>query len=478
MDQGDSKHFDVLIIGGGATGLGCAVDAQSRGLSVLLLEKYDFAKGTSSRSTKLIHGGLRYLEQGNLSLVFEALHERGYLLQNAPHLVTPLPFIIPAYKWWERPLYSLGLKLYDYLAGSFNIENSTHLSAKDVMEKMPTLQTEGLRGGTRFFDAQFDDARFAISLMRTCQNLGGVIKNYTPVTNLIKEEGVVCGVETSVGSFYAKKIINATGIFTDELRNLDNPLTDPIMKPSQGIHLVLPKKFLGSDEALVIPKTKDKRLLFMVPWHDHVLLGTTDLPVDFPVIEPKAKEREIDFILKNAAPYLNLPPTREDILSVFAGLRPLVRESGKLTRKLARTHKIFVSESGLITITGGKWTTYRRMGEEAIDCAFPNTKSTTKSLHLHGFRGSDKDHFEKGSRLHADLPYYEGDVIYAVRYEMAKTLDDVLSRRTRALFLNVKAAIEIAPRVAKIMADELKVESTWIQKELNTFEEISKFYTP
>lgn len=471
-------EFDVLVIGGGATGLGAALDAASRGLRVLLLEKFDFAKGTSSRSTKLIHGGLRYLEQGMLSLVFEALHERGYLLKNAPHLISPLPFIIPAYKWWERPLFSFGLKIYDILAGSFNIKSSKHLTCLEVLERLPTLQEKHLKSGTLFYDAQFDDARFAIALMRTCQNLGGVLKNYTPVTGLIKNMGKVCGVNTPQGAFYAKKIINATGIFTDEVRNLDDPLAEPMMKLSQGIHLVLPKKFLGEGTALVIPRTKDQRLLFMVPWHDHVLLGTTDRPVDFPAIEPKAKEKEVDFILKNAAPYLTCPPNRADVLSIFAGLRPLVREGGKLTRKLDRTHKILVADSGLITITGGKWTTYRKMGEDVIDVAFPKTQSKTKSLHLYGYKGSDIDHYDKGDRLHSDLPYYERDVTYAVRYEMAKTLDDVLARRTRALFLNAKATIEIAPKVAKIMADELKQDAKWIQKELKDFEAIATLYLP
>lgn len=464
-------YFDVIIIGGGATGLGCAVDSAARGLKTLLLEKYDFAKGTSSRSTKLIHGGLRYLEQGHLSLVFEALHERGYLLNNAPELVKPLPFIIPAYKFWESAVFSIGLKLYDLLAGRFNIQASKHLSKKMVLERLPNLQGKGLRGGTLFYDAGFDDARLAIALMRTCQELGGTLKNYTPVTSLIKNDGKVEGVVTPNGCYRAQKIINATGVFTDDLRSMDEPLKSSIIKVSQGIHLVLPKSFLKSDHALLIPHTKDKRLLFMVPWLDHVLLGTTDTPVNEAEIEPHAKDSEINFILKNAAPYLSKAPTKQDILSVFAGLRPLVKKPGKLTKKLSRSHEIFTSKSGLMTITGGKWTTYRKMGEDAINTAFPDTTSLTKTLKLQTHSNS-----KKGKRLHKDLPYFEEDVIYAVRFEIAQTLDDVLSRRTRALFLNAKAALEIAPKVADIMAEELKRDEKWIKTQLQCFNTLAKGY--
>lgn len=490
MESCSKKCYDVLIIGGGATGLGAAVDAASRGLSVLLLEKHDFAKGSSSRSTKLIHGGLRYLEQGNLPLVFEALHERGRLVQNAPHLVHPLSFILPCYKFWEVPFYAFGLKIYDLLAGKSNLSPSSHLSKQEVMKALPLLNPESLRGGTQFYDGQFDDARLAITLMRTCQNLGGILKNYTPVTSFIKEEGQLIGVETPEGPFFGKKIINATGVFTDEIRQLDDPLVSKVMMPSQGIHIVLPRHFLPGNEALIIPHTQDKRLMFMIPWHGHVLIGTTDHEVPCPLIDPKPEEGEIELILEALKPYLTLKPQKKDILSVFTGLRPLVQEKGKSSKKIARNHKIFTSPSGLLTITGGKWTTYRLMGEEIIDKAYPETHSVTKTLHLHGYTptssftdpfsvyGTDASLLKKDTLLHPDLPYFESQVIFAIHHEMAKTIDDILSRRTRALFLNAAASLEIAPRIATLLAQELGKSPEWAQKERESFSQLAKSYLP
>jgi glycerol-3-phosphate dehydrogenase len=465
--------YDVLIIGGGATGLGAAVDAAARGLNVLLLEKYDFAKGTSSRSTKLIHGGLRYLEQGNLSLVFEALHERGLLIQNAPHLVEPLPFILPCYHFWEVPYYATGLKLYDLLAGAKNLAPSSFLSKEKVMRSLPHLVSKHLRGGIHFYDAQFDDARLAISLMRTCQALGGTLLNYTPVTSFIKKDNLIIGVETPVGPFFAKKIINATGIFTDELRHLDDPLLPNMMTQSQGIHLVLPRHFLPGEEALIIPHTQDQRIMFMIPWHGHVLVGTTERTVNTPIIDPIPQEKEIEEILMNLKPYLSIEPQKKDILSVFAGLRPLVKKEGKDSRKISRHHQIFTSASGLLTITGGKWTTYRLMGEEVIDKAFRGTKSQTKNLRLH-----QNPPIPKTDKLHPDLPYFESEIIWSIHHEMAKTVDDILSRRTRALFLNANAALESAPRVATLLAQELHHPPEWITEQVSTFSKLAENYLP
>ena len=490
METGNQKCYDLLVIGGGATGLGVAVDGASRGLKTLLLEKYDFGKGTSSRSTKLIHGGLRYLQQGNISLVFEALHERGLLCKNAPHLVHPLPFVIPNYHFWERPFYGMGLKIYDTLAGKLNFEPSKHLTSTQTLNRIPTLKKEHLKSGTLFYDGQFDDARLAITLARTLHDLGGDLFNYTPVKALIKKNQKVIGVYTNRGEFYAKKVVNATGIFTDDIRRLDDEMAPLIMKPSRGVHLVLPSHFLPSESACIIPHTEDHRLIFMVPWYEHTLIGTTDVEVTAPTIEPKASDAEIDFILKQIEPYLENPPKRSDILSVFAGLRPLVQEEGEGSTSTSRSHKIFESDSDLITITGGKWTTYRKMAEDTVTLAFPDTRCETDTLHLHGYTtdadprghlsvyGSEAVAIDTTEKLHLHLPYYAGEIIWAVRYEMAKTVEDVLARRTRALFLNAKAAIEIAPKVAEIMAKELKKDKKWLEDEVHAFKSLAQNYIP
>jgi glycerol-3-phosphate dehydrogenase len=503
------EMWDLIIIGGGATGLGTAVDAAARGFKTLLLEQSDFAKATSSRSTKLIHGGLRYLQQGNISLVVEALHERGLLAKNAPHLFYALPFLLPNYKWWEGPFYGAGLKIYDLLAGKLGIESSVSLSREETLNEAPNLNPKALRGSTIFYDGQFDDARLAITLAQTAADKGAVLLNYMPVTSLIKEHGVVMGVtakdseEGSSYSLYGKIVINATGVFSDDIRRMDKPKAPPIIASSRGTHIVLPKSFHPSDKAILIPHTEDKRIIFIIPWHDRILIGTTDVPTSSIELEPKATRREINFLLKHAAKYLVKPPRKKDILSIFAGLRPLVKSSSeKKTAKISRDHLILVDPSGLITIAGGKWTTYRKMAEDVIDMAIKigNLKEVeckTKALHLHGYKKCDplgqlspygtdvqiiknliKAKKENGELLHPNLPYCKAEIYFAIRYEMARSVEDLLARRTRALLLDAKAALEIAPAVAHILAKELKKSKSWEEKTLSEFKKIAKNYTP
>ena len=504
--------WDVIIIGGGATGLGAAVDAASRGYRTLLLEQSDFAKATSSRSTKLIHGGLRYLKQGNVALVIEALKERGLLCRNAPHLVSHLPFLVPNYHWWEGPFYGIGIKIYDLLAGELGLEPSEHLGREETLLRIPTLEPKDLRGGVVYYDGQFDDARLAIALAQTCADLGGVAINYMQVVSLIKEKGLVKGVvakDLETGEEYrlhSKTVINATGVFTDSVRKMDAPDAEPIIEASQGIHIVLDRSFMPTDTAVLIPHTDDGRVVFFVPWHHHLLVGTTDTPVQNPEMEPRPLEEEIEFILKLSARYLTKHPKRSDILSVFAGLRPLVKSGkGKSTAALSRDHVIHVSPSGLISIAGGKWTTYRKMAQDVIDKAIvvgalKEVSCQTQNLRLHGYQkptatkkahldawrmyGSDGEEMQRwvdhhpqwGHLLDPRLPYLPVEIVWAVREEMARTLEDALARRTRSLFLDAKAALEIAPRVARIMAEELGKDPSWEQKELRRFEELAKGY--
>ncbi len=505
-----SQEWDLIIIGGGASGLGAAVDAASRGIKTLLLEQSDFAKATSSRSTKLIHGGLRYLKQGNLSLVIEALKERGLLCQNAPHLVSPLGFLVPSYHWWEGPFYGIGLKVYDFLAGRLGLEGSHSMNREEVLLRLPTLESHDLRGGSIYYDGQFDDARLAITLAQTAADHGAVPLNYMRVEKLIKENGLVAGVEaTDMESqkrhhFRSKVVINATGVFADQVRKFDNPKATPMVSPSQGVHLILDRSFMPSDIAILIPQTEDGRVLFFVPWHRHLMVGTTDTPMHEASLEPKPLDEEIDYLLKYSGRYLTRKPTRADILSVFAGLRPLVKAGdGENTAALSRDHVIHISESGLITICGGKWTTYRRMAQDLIDKAIvvgnlPPAPCQTEHLHLHGYRkggkhhieawvlyGSDAENLEKliqqhpdwGHLLHPRLPYLPAEVIWAVREEMALNLEDVLARRTRSLFLDVKATLEMAPRVAALMAKELGHPKSWEEAQLAAFAELAKNYS-
>jgi glycerol-3-phosphate dehydrogenase len=501
-------QWDVIIIGGGATGLGAAVDSASRGYKTLLLEQSDFAKGTSSRSTKLIHGGLRYLQQGNLSLVTEALKERGLLCENAPHLIHHLPFLVPSYHWWEGPLYGVGLKCYDILAGKLGIEKSYRLSRSATMKAIPTLNPEGLKGGVIYYDGQFDDARLAICLAQTAAAQGATVINYMKVTGLIKKNGVCRGVHATdeeSGEKYAlcgRVIINATGVFSDALLHKDNPKAKAIIAPSQGVHIVLDKSFQPGAMAILVPHTTDGRVLFMIPWHDRVLLGTTDTPVKKTTLEPRPSEQEIEFLLNYAKKYLTKDPSRQDILSVFAGLRPLIKTGKKhSTATLSRDHSIFVSASGLVTIAGGKWTTYRKMAEDVIDKAslignLPQRNCLTPSLRLYGWQeGLDpsqplstygalgkevkaltKEKKSFSNQLHPDLPYTAAQTIWAVRSEMARTLEDVLSRRTRSLLLNARATREIAPKVASWIAKELKKTKQWEEDQVDTFLRLTNHY--
>ena len=485
--------WDVIVIGGGASGLGTALESVTRGYKTLLLEAHDYAKGTSSRSTKLVHGGVRYLAQGHLHLVHESLHERGLLKQNAPHLVHDLGFLIATYQAWRLPFYGLGLKLYDLLAGRLNLAPSRFLSRRSALARIPTLKTKNLKGGVLYFDGQFDDSRLAVSLLRTFEDEGGTALNYAPVTGLIKEAGRVAGVQfidAESGQSHtarARVIINATGIFVDSVRRLDDADVQPMLSPSQGVHIVLPRRFLPGDTALMVPKTSDGRVLFAVPWHDRTVIGTTDTPVPEISLEPKPLDSEIDFILKTAAAYLDPAPTRGDILSVFAGLRPLVKAQtadtkSQNTKSLSREHTIVTAPSGLITLTGGKWTTYRRMGEDTIDHATTAAglipaPSRTEHLRLHGsdaiaiaeLPGAD-------ILLHPELPYNEAEVRWAVRHEQARTVEDILSRRLRALLLDARAAVACAPRVAALMAEELGHDTAWQEAQVAAFTQLANGY--
>jgi len=510
----DPDHvWDVVIIGGGASGLGAAVDAACRGYSTLLLEQHDFAKGTSSRSTKLVHGGVRYLAQGDISLVLEALRERGLLKSNAPHLFENREFIIPNYRWWGGTFYTLGLKMYDKMAGDLGLGPSTHISKEEVMQYIPNLIEEDLYGGVIYHDGQFDDSRLAINLAQTVYDLGGTVINYCRVSGLIKsDEGLVVGVTTideESGKEYqvrAKSVVNATGIFVDEILSMDDETHEPMVMPSQGVHLVIERDFLPNDYAIMIPKTSDGRVLFAVPWHDKVILGTTDIPKPEPQIEPMATEEEVDFILGMAKHFLVRHPKREDVLSVFAGLRPLAAVPSKdgeetETKEISRNHKVLVSLSGLITVIGGKWTTYRQMGEDVINkvgLILGGSKkiSTTENLTIHGaafdldfdvhwhIYGSDLPYIQEliqeqpelSTPIDPDLPYTKAEVIWSVRNEMARTVEDVLTRRTRALFLNAKASIHMAPIVAKLMADELNYDEQWELEQVKEFTQLAQNY--
>lgn len=481
---GSGAEWDVVVIGGGATGLGSAVDAAARGYRTLLVEQGDFAQGTSSRSTKLIHGGLRYLRGGNIHLVRQALRERGLLLRNAPDLVHRLDFIIPSYQWWESAYYRAGLILYDLLAGSLGLGSSRHLSRLETLDQLPSLAPHRLRGGTLYRDAQFDDARLSIALAQTLSALGGTALNYLSVVALLKSNGLVRGMrvrDLESGDEFeiaARVVINATGVFCDAVRALDDPRAIRMIVASQGTHLVVDRAFLPGQSALMIPKTDDGRVLFTIPWNSRILIGTTDTPVRDHVIEPRPLAVEIDFLLEHTARYLVRAPTREDVRSVFAGLRPLVNQrSDKKTAALPRDHTIEVSASGLVTITGGKWTTYRLMAQETIDIAAQKgglkpRPCTTNKLALHVARSLD------GQPLHHALPYSAEEVTDAVRTEMARTVADVLARRTRALILDARAAMEIAPRVASLMAAELGRDQNWQDAQVHAFQELARGYLP
>jgi glycerol-3-phosphate dehydrogenase len=499
--------WDIAIIGGGATGMGVAVDAAARGLTVVLVEAYDFGKGTSSRSTKLVHGGVRYLEQGNIPLVMSALKERGLMRQNAPHLVHDLAFVVPNYSWWEAPFYGIGLKLYDMLAGRYGFGASKLLSKEETLERLPGLEPDELRGGVIYYDGQFDDARLLIHLAMTAADHGATLLNYCPVINLLRDaDGYVNGLtalDTEAGeehTIHARIVVNATGVFTDTVREMADPAVEPLMVTSQGIHLVFERSFLRADTALMVPKTSDGRVLFVIPWHNHAVAGTTDTPVDAPSLEPRPLEEEIDFILETAARFFVRPPTRADVLAVYVGLRPLVKGDGK-TSALSRDHVIHVDTSGLLTITGGKWTTYRHMAEDCVNHAITLGKLAdvdcpTKNLRIHGYMqdsgglgelevyGSDAENIRAlaatspslAAQLHPALPYIAAEVVWAAREEMARTVEDVLARRTRALFLNAAAATAMAEPVARLLADELGYDDAWAAAQVAGFIQLAQQY--
>ncbi|MGA2809513.1 MAG: glycerol-3-phosphate dehydrogenase/oxidase [Terracidiphilus sp.] len=498
--------WDIVVVGGGATGVGVAVDAAARGLSVALLEAHDFGKGTSSRSTKLVHGGVRYLEQGNIPLVMSALKERGLMRQNAPHLVHDLAFIVPNYSWWEAPFYGIGLKLYDLLAGKYGFGASKLLSKEETLERLPALEPEELRGGVVYFDGQFDDARLLIHLAMTAADHGATLVNYCPVTGLMRDaDGYVNGVtarDDETGEQFeipARMVVNATGVFTDSIRQMADPAAEQLVVTSQGIHLVFDRSFLKGDTALMVPKTSDGRVLFVIPWHGHAVAGTTDTPVDAPSLEPRPLNEEIEFVLETASRFLVRPPTRKDVLAVFVGLRPLVKGEGK-TSALSRDHVIHVDTSGLLTITGGKWTTYRHMAEDTVDHAItlgklPDAECTTKNLRIHGYiedsaalgslevYGSDAAAIHKlaedpalAVQLDPALPYIAAEVVWAARAEMARTVEDVLARHTRALFLNAEAASAAAERVAWLLAAELGRDEAWVAAQVQEFRALAQQY--
>jgi glycerol-3-phosphate dehydrogenase len=498
--------WDIAIIGGGATGVGVAVDAAARGYATVLLEQSDFGKGTSSRSTKLVHGGVRYLQQGNIALVMEALKERGLLARNAPHLVRDLQFIVPNYLWWEAPFYGIGLKVYDLLAGKFGFGPSRLLSREEVLARLPTLERDGLRGGVSYHDGQFDDSRLLVNLVQTASEQGACVLNYARVVRLLKDgDGCIDGLEFSdeetgvKGALGARCVVNAAGPFCDCVRRLDEPGAAAMIAPSQGVHIVLRREFLPGDAAIMVPHTRDGRVMFAIPWHGHTVVGTTDTEIPEARLEPQALDQEIEFILETASQYLARRPGRADILSVFTGIRPLVKASETAgTAALSRDHTIHIARSGLLTVAGGKWTTYRKMAEDCVDHAIalgdlPERDCVTRELRVHGAStgvgpggafagyGADAEGLmeiverqpELGEPLHSELAVCAAEVLWSVRHEMARTVDDVLARRTRALFLNARAAVAMAPAVARLLAVELGVDEAWERRQLRDFARIA-----
>ena len=509
LKKKQDKIWDIIVIGGGATGLGVALDAASRGYSILLLEQSDFAKATSSRSTKLVHGGVRYLAQGDLFLVMEALHERGLMLKNAPHITFNQEFVIPVYTFWDVFMYTTGLKFYDLLAGRLSMGKSYFINKEKTLSRLPLLKSEGLKGGVVYHDGQFDDSRMALCLAESCIDKGGTVLNYFKVTSLLKDDrGKINGVNASdIGSgeefdFKANLVINSTGIFADEIARMDNQSSKPTIRPSQGVHIVLDKSFLQSDSAIMIPKTDDVRVLFAIPWYNEVVIGTTDTPLDIISLEPVALEKEINFILQTAEKYLVKPPQREDVLCIFAGLRPLAANPDKpeATKEVSRRHKITLSPSGLLTIIGGKWTTYRRMAEETIDTAIKagflgkakcitanlklsslNTDNPSERLHIYGDHAEEiktmiSENPELGKSLDPKLPYTRAEILWICRNEMPLRVEDVLARRTRSLFLNARASAGIASEVAGLMAKEFGFDQNWQKEQVESYYELVKNY--
>lgn len=506
------EEWDLIIIGGGATGLGAALDAASRGYATLLLEAKDFAKGTSSRSTKLVHGGVRYLAQGDVALVREALRERGRLAKNAPHLFKNQAFIIPGEQWWTAPYYTFGLWLYDRLSGKLSIGKTRYLSEQESRRRLNGVKEEKLRAGVCYYDGQFDDARLALTLAQTAIDKGATVLNYCAVTALEKNaEGKICGLsckDAISGAQYnlkAKAIINATGVFANDIIAMDEPGEKARIVPSQGVHIVIDGDFLPGEDALMVPKTSDGRVLFAVPWHGKLVVGTTDTLIKDVHYEPKPLEEEIEFILKTAKDYLKRAPTRADVRSIFVGLRPLAapKEEGKSTKEVSRSHKVEVSNSGLIHIFGGKWTTYRQMAEDTVDAAInagllPQKACQTVDMALHGslsgahlddshmaVYGSDAEKInalavqdsQLAEKIHANYPYTLAQVAWAIEHELALTLEDVLARRIRLLFLDARAAGEAAQKVAEFMATRLNWDSVRLNSEIESFKSLVAQYT-
>ena len=503
-------RYDVAVIGGGATGLGVALDAAARGLRVVLLESHDFAKGTSSRATKLVHGGVRYLAQGNVALVREALHERTTLLHNAPHLAQPLAFVMPTYALWEAPFYGLGLKMYDALAGKAGLGATQWLSREQTLQLLPTAAPAGLKGGVKYWDGQFDDARLALALARSAAAHGALLVNYCPVSDLLHDQGRVVGLRCqdieSGRSFDVRAgcVINATGVWVDALRQQDGLAlgrnVKPMVAPSQGVHVVVDREFLPSDHALMVPKTRDGRVLFGVPWLGQVILGTTDSPRHDLAREPEPFEHEVDFILGESARYLRRAPTRADVRSRWVGLRPLVKppsDEGDNTKRLSREHTVIVSRSGLVTVTGGKWTTYRAMAEDVLEKCFEkrllprSAHGVTQNLALVGAQawhsgqpricdapgwhsyGADAAWAQSlpGAKRELTAGLSEAMVRFAARYEYARTVEDVLARRSRLLFLDARRASAVAAQVGQILQEE-----TGQAAQVGAFEQLANSY--
>jgi glycerol-3-phosphate dehydrogenase len=505
----DSKEYDFIVIGGGATGIGIALEASARGYSVVLLEKSDFTKSTSSKSTKLVHGGVRYLAQFNIGLVKEALRERGLLVKNAPHLVKNLSFIIPTHGLFDELQYTVGLTLYDLLAGKLSLGRSKWLSKSKTIKRISTINPKKISAGIEYHDGQFDDTRLAINTLQSSVSLGAVVLNYCDVKGLVKNgAGKVSGVkflDQETGKEHeikGKQVVNATGVFADDVLKMDSPKAKKTIAPSQGVHIVLDKSFLPGEQGIMIPKTDDGRVLFLVPWHNKVVVGTTDTPIKSESLEPIALEEEIVFILNTAARYLIKAPLRSDVLSVFAGLRPLAASegNGSKTKEISRSHKIFESDSGLLTMIGGKWTTYRKMGEDLVDKAeqkqgWSPIVTKTKNLKIHGYKenvdyenpfyfyGSDEEGLleiakEEGMEAYIStkLQVINAQVVWAVKHEMARNVEDFLARRTRCQLLDAKESIKMAPQVAKIMAHELGKDHEWQLEQIADYKKVTSQY--
>ena len=493
-----TAEWDIVFIGGGATGLGCAVDAAARGYAVLLVEARDFAAGTSSRSTKLIHGGVRYLTQGRFGLVREALHERAHLLRNAPALVHPLRFVVPAHTRLGRATLGVGLGVYDWLAGEGGLGRSVTLDAAGLHAALPGLRDDGLAGGVAYWDAQFDDAGLALALARTAGKLGALVLNHCALSGLAVEAERVRGVrvrDTLSGREWtvaARCVVNAAGVWGDAVRRLADPSAAPRLRPSQGVHLVVDGDFLPGRDALLVPRTVDGRVLFMIPWLGKLLIGTTDTPRDDAPDEPEPLAGETDFLLSTAAQWLRRPPALADVRSVFAGLRPLLGGRGEgATGQLSREHRVEVSRQGLVSVMGGKWTTYRSMAEEAIDAAesvagFARRPSHTAGLALEappvlpGTAGDDGEALLPltPARPRAGLLPTAGAVRRAVHESFAMTVEDVLARRSRVLFLDAALAAAAAPAVARVLAHELGWSSAREDAEISAFVALAARYRP